>query len=71
MTSPLYKTTIVIWTDYDPRTRELEDLAREATVGDAYCSKQEAVEVADPSGDPEWDGTEFFDPPFGEEEEEL
>lgn len=56
----LWKTTIVVWTDYDPRSRELEDLAREATSGDAYCSKQEAVEVANPESDDDWDGTEFF-----------
>lgn len=64
--TPLWKTSVVIWTDYDPRGRELEDLAREATSGDAYCSKQQAVEVSDPAGDDDWDGTEFF----GVEDEE-
>lgn len=63
----LWKTSIVIWSDYDPRTRELEDLAREATSGDAYCSKQETVQVDDPGSDADWDGTEFFDDPLGEE----
>lgn len=57
----LFKTTIVIWSDYNPEGRvELEDLARAATVGDAYCSKQETVPVEDPEQDADWDGTEFF-----------
>ncbi len=55
----LYKSTIVIWTDYNPDTVELEDLAREAQRGDAYCSKNVSAEV-DPRTDPDWDGTEFF-----------
>ena len=57
---PLYKTTIVIWTEEDTRGWELEDLAREATVGVAYCSTQTIAAVLDPEEDPDWDGTEFF-----------
>jgi hypothetical protein len=55
----LWKSTIVIWSDFDPQKVELADLAREATDGGAYCSKQKArfVKVA---GDEDWDGTEFF-----------
>ena len=56
----LYKTTIVIWTDYNPVHLELDDLAREACVGDAYCSKQETDLVQDISKDLDRDGTEFF-----------
>lgn len=57
----LYKTTIIIWTDDDPTDKvELEDLAREATSGAAYCSSMETVAVDDPEADPNWDGTEFF-----------
>lgn len=67
---PLYKTTIVIWSEYDPTDEvELEDLARAATSGDAYCSKQESVKVEDPATDPAWDNTEFFDDPTEDEEE--
>lgn len=55
----LYKTTIVIWSEEDPSHLELEDLARDATSGDSYCSKQELARV-DPLSDPDWDGTEFF-----------
>ena len=57
---PLYKTTIVIWTSYEFHA-ELEDLAREATSGDAYCSTFTTVKVDTPATDPAWDGTEFFD----------
>lgn len=47
----LFKTTIVIWSTYDGASVELEDLAREATVGDAYCSLQRSELVADPGAD--------------------
>lgn len=58
--TPLFKTTIVIWSDYDPRETELEELARDATSGGSYCSVQRADYVLDPTGDPDWDDTEFF-----------
>jgi hypothetical protein len=58
----LYRTTIVIWSTDDPTDKlELEDMAREATGGEMYCSKQVSVAVDDPDGDPDWDGTEFFE----------
>lgn len=60
---PLYKTTIVIWTDYEPigfGDDLLSSLACEAEVGDAYCSSCETKQVEEPSSDPNWDGTEFF-----------
>ena len=59
MTGPkeLWVTTIVIWTDYNPRGLEIIDLAREATPGDAYCSSQHVTRVTDPLTFP---GTEFF-----------
>jgi hypothetical protein len=63
MPRPLFKTTVVIWTDYDTRESELEDIARDATSGDAYCSKQTCGHVLEPDKDPDWDGTEFFDAP--------
>ena len=35
----LYKTTIVIWADYDTSNQDLEMISREATSGDCYCAK--------------------------------
>jgi hypothetical protein len=64
MTGGLYKTMVVIWTRDDPvHQMELSALAREAETGDAYCSRYRAEWVADPTGDPAWDGTDFFDDP--------
>lgn len=56
----MWKTTIVIWTDYDPSHVELDHLAREATSGDAYCSKQHIEHVPNHQSDPDWDDNEFF-----------
>ena len=53
----LYKTKITVWTDYDPRDSTLEDLAREAEVGDAYCESSYTEIVKDSSKFPD---TEFF-----------
>jgi hypothetical protein len=57
----LFKTTIVIWTEYDPTNIvEIDDLARDAISGESYCSSSESVLVEDPEKDTDWDGTEFF-----------
>ena len=58
----LYKTTIIIWSDYDPAKTglELDEFAREAVGGDAYCSKMEVKRITHPERDDDWDGTEFF-----------
>lgn len=58
---PLFKTTIVIWSDFDPRGLELDELARDAVSGDSYCSRQSCERVEDVAGDKDWDGSEFFD----------
>lgn len=60
MNKPLFKTTIVVWTEYDTSEVELSILARDASFGEAYCAKQECSYVTDVSKDPDWDGTEFF-----------
>jgi len=57
---PLYKTTIIIWSEYDGDSVDLDALAAEAMNGDAYCSKQISVHIEEPDADPDWDGTEFF-----------
>lgn len=68
---PLWKTTIIVWSEYYAGDVELEDLGRGATSGDAYCSKQSSVRVEDPKTDPDWDGTEFFEVGYPEEEVKL
>ena len=64
-TRPLYKTTIVIWSEYSGTSVELSDLARDAEGGESYCSKQDSKLVKNPQADPDWDDGEdgFF---FGE-----
>ena len=59
----LWKTTIVIWTDYDPRDFELDYLVRDAEVGDAYFSLQKQELIEDVDSDLDWDnsGATFFD----------
>ena len=57
MPNQLWKTTIVIWTDYDPSLREIDHLASEAMVGDAYCSEQKVEVVTDKDDMPD---TSFF-----------
>ena len=57
----LYKTTVVIWSEYDPSFKvEIDELARDAIQGESYCSTQNTEEITDPSQFPE---TEFFDTP--------
>lgn len=60
----LYKTTIVIWSEYNPTFQvEIDELARDAVSGESYCSSAETVLVADVTKDPDWDDTEFFGVP--------
>lgn len=58
----LWKTTIVIWSKFDPQTCELIELAKEATDGNAKCTKQESRCVQNVDNDPDSVGIgEFFD----------
>ena len=66
----LYKTIIVIWSEYPTDGVELEDLAHEATSGDAYCVSSECTAIEDAAKDPHWDGTEFFDRGDDDDDEE-
>ena len=63
MSKPLYKTSIVIWSEFDPTQLELSQLAREAESGAAYCANLETKKLKKPTQDPDWDGTEFFSSP--------
>ncbi len=60
----LYKTTIVIWSEYHPNESgvEIDRLTEDAMGGESYCSKEETVAVEGKalSKDPDWDGTDFF-----------
>jgi len=50
----LYKTTIVIWSERDPRKMEIDQIAKEAVGGDFVCDKQDTVAVkSDAEGVPE------------------
>ena len=62
----LYKTILVIWTEYPTDEVGLEDLGHAATSGDAYCVSQDCTLIPDVANDPHWDGTEFF----GEDDED-
>jgi hypothetical protein len=53
----LYKSTITIWTEYNPLSVELVDLARDATSGDSFCEMHEFTEVTNPD---EFPDTDFF-----------
>lgn len=65
----LYKTTIVIWSETDPSgTMEIDEIASEAIDGQFYCSKQRTIRVDEPTTDPDWDQTSFFDKPDDEED---
>ena len=68
----LYKTTIVIWSEDDPTNlMEIDALAQDAMNGESYCSKQETVRVEDPISDPDWDGTEFFNTLYKEDDDDT
>ena len=56
----LYKTTLIIWSDFAPNHLEIDKLARDAMSGESYCSHSN-TELIDPAeNDPHWDNTEFF-----------
>lgn len=68
---PLDKTTIVIWSrpvDMPAHAMEVDALTHEAMEGLAYCSVQRTERIEDPTQDPDWDDTEFFND--GEREHE-
>lgn len=58
-TTKLYKSTIVIWSDFDPAEVELSALAWEAEQGSAICTRFDPVEVTDPDADTDYP-VEFF-----------
>lgn len=72
---PLFKTTIIIWSEENTDNVSAEELARDADNGDSYCSVKNCRRVDNPDEDEDWDDTDFFgddeeDEDDGEEEEE-
>lgn len=61
----LYKTTIVVWSEYNGNEADLEDLAFQATEGNAICTKQESV-LVESDEDEEADAINSF---FGDEDD--
>jgi hypothetical protein len=58
-TPVLFKTVTVIWSDVDPTTLELSELAREAEMGEAICTISRHGQ-ADPALDASFIGAEEF-----------
>ena len=58
----LYKTIIIIWSDYNLEASglTLEDLAWEAIYGDSYCSDVKTIYVAAPEKDINPPDMDFF-----------
>jgi hypothetical protein len=73
MSKKLYKSTIVVWSQFDPQRKEMDidELADIATSGEAYCSSYETVRVEELQDDPDYDGSEFFDAMEVESDEDL
>lgn len=62
MAERLYKTTIVVYSDYDPQEIEIADLVRDATHGESYCAGTEVEVINKPElGKIEGVGEGFFD----------
>lgn len=53
----LYKTTIVVWTDYDPSHYLATDIIAD---GGGYVSYRNSRPVIDHENDPHWDGNNHF-----------
>ena len=70
MAKNLYKTVIVVWSEYNPAATDIEssELVRDGECGDSYISSSDTVFVEDPSKDSDWDGTEFFNGGWDDEE---
>jgi hypothetical protein len=60
---PLYKSTVILWTEYDPSKvdPQLMDLAFHAETEYVHCSSIKSVRVDEPEKDRAWNDSEFFD----------
>ena len=58
---PLWKTTIVIWSEFDASQVEIDYLARDASNGDSICTSSVTERIDDPPSHPGFAATgEFF-----------
>lgn len=56
-----WKTTIVIWSQFDPHHLELSQLAYDAESGSSICTEYDPKFIADPESDPSFEeAVEFF-----------
>lgn len=53
----LYRTTLVIWSEFDPQHVDNADLGRESDEGAAWCEQRTTIAVLDPE---EFPATDFF-----------
>jgi len=60
---PLYKSTVILWTEYDPSKvdPQLMDLRFHAENEYVHCSSIKSELVGEPEKDPTWNDMEFFD----------
>jgi len=66
----LFKTTLVIWSRFDPEGMEMEDLAFSVSQDESYCSGCATEEIENPRKDIDFDGNSFFRPEDSTNEEE-
>jgi hypothetical protein len=57
----LWKTTIVVWSEFNPNRVETVSLVREAVDGQAIITKQESELVSDPYSQEDGPPEEFFE----------
>ena len=69
MLRPLTKHVITIWTEPQDATRDLEQLAREAVRGSAFCTTHTQEVIQDPLTDPAPPSQDFFDLYLTEEQD--
>jgi hypothetical protein len=62
VSTKLYKTTIVIWSEYNGESVEIDELARDAMRGGSFCTLQSSKLIEHPNREVDWDSDmeEFF-----------
>lgn len=60
MSTPLYKTTLVIWSEEETSAQTIKRIGADVESDFTYCSHRECEFVEEPEKDPDWDDNEFF-----------